>query len=42
MIRITLGFHGLRQGPGNNAQPKPKTRRKLAEALGVDPAKLIE
>jgi XRE family transcriptional regulator, regulator of sulfur utilization len=26
----------------NNAQPRPKTRRKLAEALGVDPAELVE
>ena len=25
----------------NNAEPRPTTRRKLAEALGVDPSKLI-
>jgi transcriptional regulator with XRE-family HTH domain len=26
----------------NSAEPRPKTRRKLAEALGVDPAELVE
>jgi len=26
----------------NNAEPRPSTRRKLAEALGVDPAELVE
>lgn len=26
----------------NNAEPRPKTRRKLAQALGVDPAELVE
>ena len=26
----------------NNAEPRPKTRRKLAQALSVDPAKLVE
>jgi transcriptional regulator with XRE-family HTH domain len=26
----------------NNAEPRPKTRRNLAEALGVDPAELVE
>ncbi len=26
----------------NNAEPRPTTRRKLAEALGVDPAELVE
>jgi transcriptional regulator with XRE-family HTH domain len=25
----------------NNAEPRPTTRRKLAEALGVDPSELI-
>ena len=25
----------------NNAEPRPTTRRKLAEALGVDPSQLI-
>ena len=25
----------------NNAEPRPTTRRKLAEALGVNPAELI-
>ena len=25
----------------NNAEPRPPTRRKLAEALGVDPSELI-
>jgi transcriptional regulator with XRE-family HTH domain len=26
----------------NSAEPRPKTRRKLAEALGVEPAELVE
>jgi transcriptional regulator with XRE-family HTH domain len=26
----------------NNAEPRPSTRRKLAQALGVDPAELVE
>ncbi len=26
----------------NSAEPRPTTRRKLAEALGVDPAELVE
>ena len=26
----------------NNAEPRPTTRRKLAEALGVDPSELLE
>ena len=26
----------------NSAEPRPKTRRKLAEALEVDPAELVE
>ncbi len=26
----------------NNAEPRPTTRRKLAQALGVDPAELVE
>jgi len=26
----------------NNAEPRPTTRRKLAKALGVDPAELVE
>jgi hypothetical protein len=26
----------------SNAEPRPKTRRKLAQALGVDPAELVE
>jgi transcriptional regulator with XRE-family HTH domain len=26
----------------NNSEPRPKTRRKLAEALRVDPAELVE
>jgi transcriptional regulator with XRE-family HTH domain len=26
----------------NNAEPRPTTRRKIAQALGVDPADLVE
>ena len=26
----------------NNAEPRPTTRRKLAQALGVDPTELVE
>jgi transcriptional regulator with XRE-family HTH domain len=26
----------------NNAEPRPKTRRKLAQALGVAPVELVE
>ena len=26
----------------NNAEPRPTTRRKLAEALGVNPSELLE
>ena len=26
----------------NNAEPRPTTRRKLAQALGVDPSQLVE
>jgi transcriptional regulator with XRE-family HTH domain len=26
----------------NNAEPRPSTRKRLAEALGVDPAELVE
>jgi transcriptional regulator with XRE-family HTH domain len=26
----------------NSAEPRPKTRRNLAEALGVDPSELVE
>ncbi len=39
-VGITLA--ALSRIERNNAESRPKTRRKLAEALGVDPAELVD
>jgi transcriptional regulator with XRE-family HTH domain len=39
--RAGLTVAALSRIERNNAEPRPTTRRKLAEALGVDPSELI-
>jgi transcriptional regulator with XRE-family HTH domain len=39
--KASLTVAALSRIERNNAEPRPTTRRKLAEALGVDPSELI-
>lgn len=39
--RIGITVTALSRIERNQAEPRPKTRRKLAEALGVDPRELM-
>jgi transcriptional regulator with XRE-family HTH domain len=39
--KVGLTVAALSRIERNNAEPRPTTRRKLAEALGVDPSELI-
>jgi transcriptional regulator with XRE-family HTH domain len=41
-MQVGITIAALSRIERNNAELRPSTRRKLAQALGVDPAELVE